>query len=387
MAHSNHNVPIIPAMTEERSLSPTPGSTHEDDPDRTYVQITSNSAEDEGSPTLINVGDNQPTLPTTNSSTLRPVPSQNPPPVRNMEEQFAWLMFTRDNNKPDPYGTSSTEQARLSLSTVATLYVQRYGGTASQQAISKRLHNENNLRKFYEAYPDYPRNITYGYRPEKKRKAEDDQPEERNQRRRVNNHQDVAGTSAESHRTNLDLNGTTGNSAAAEGEANNNHGHVDIEKEENQGEEKGKGTRSGTYRAGWQPNGTYRPPKHFVEIDTFNSTHLRSLGVFEYPYDDEDAEMCNASDASDKSDDPDSNSDDNNNHEDPDDGNGDNKCCTEESSGLPLQNVQGNNPRIRLDGAPVRNNIVEIHRDGRAVFILQDASDADIGQSDDSDSE
>lgn len=115
-----------------------------------------------------------------------PTPSTSSPALKkDLYEQFEWLMFTRDNNKPDIYGSSSTEKGKLSFQKVADLYGQRYNTVVTQQAISKRLKNANSLRRFFRSHPQYPKQISYGVPTENSNKRKNAQPQVGTKRRRM----------------------------------------------------------------------------------------------------------------------------------------------------------------------------------------------------------
>ncbi|KAF2641767.1 hypothetical protein P280DRAFT_541213 [Massarina eburnea CBS 473.64] len=70
-------------------------------------------------------------------------------------EQLEWCTLMRDNNKPDPFGATSTTCGRRELSEVRDLYTKRYGKSVSTQMIWK------NCKKFIDEHPAYPKVITY----------------------------------------------------------------------------------------------------------------------------------------------------------------------------------------------------------------------------------
>lgn len=78
------------------------------------------------------------------------------------EKQVSFIIATRDNNKPDPYGQNSITNAPLPWPAVAEAYnkVFRIGqkpvGSAAMEKRA-RQHRE----QWMEARPDYPRNIVY----------------------------------------------------------------------------------------------------------------------------------------------------------------------------------------------------------------------------------
>lgn len=366
--------------TPSNSRSPTPESTHEGNISQIYIDWGT-SSKYYGSPLTSIDHANAEQLPFLDySNPSRPIPLAVPPEVKNLYEQYIWLKFTRDNNKPDSYGTSSTEPGPLSLSKVAELYIERYGGTATQQAISKRLNNENNLRKFCEMLPNYPHDIIYQNKPGAKRKAEGAEEEGRNQRRKINNLQSVAGPSEASstvdpgssqlkqNGSGLILNASSGHEQINEEENNNTANHENC---------------FGTFHAGWSRVGVYRPPKQLVEsiyLD-MNYTHLRSVGAIRDP-DDEDSEMPNASEDSDESNDNDRSDNpeeagSSNNSDDSDEDSDDDTDDSEEESSDSHTVSLPNNPRRRIDGSAVRENVVQQHRNGKVVFVLKRSADTE----------
>ena len=113
-----------------------------------------------------------------------PSPSS-PAPKKDLDKQFEWLMFTRDNNKPNIYGSSSTEKGKLSFQKIAVLYGQRYNTVVTQQAISKRLKNENSLKRFFKSHPQYPKEISYGVPTKISNKRKNEVPQSGAKRRRM----------------------------------------------------------------------------------------------------------------------------------------------------------------------------------------------------------
>ncbi|PVH99948.1 hypothetical protein DM02DRAFT_655911 [Periconia macrospinosa] len=151
------------------------------------------------------------------ASSQAPAPPM-PPPVRPAagptpayraavkayhEEQVEWLIITRDNNRPDPYGTQSTTSGPLTWNTVADLYRQRYGGTKviTQQAVSKRYLKHRN--KFLQNHPNYPKSIEYtnNIRPQKRRSEsiDDGQTEPQSRKRARTDHHEEADTNPATH--------------------------------------------------------------------------------------------------------------------------------------------------------------------------------------------
>lgn len=351
------------------SRSTTPETTQEGNIPQTYM-TRGTSSQDHVSPlTFIDLGNTEQVDFLNYEDPIRPIPFTTPPAVKNIDEQFAWIKFTRDNNKPHPYGTSSTESGPLSLSKVADLYVERYGGTATQQAISKRMNNENNLRKFYKKIPKYPRNINYQNKPPSKRKAESEEQEGTNQRRRTNNHQSIAVPIGKSSAIDL---------------TPSQHRHEEMTEEEDKNT-MNKGNSFGTFPAGWSRDGVYRPPKHIVESQylDLNYTHLRSVGTIKDPGD-EDSQMSDPSEDSEDSDefddddqskdneDPEGSGDyeDSDDSDDSDDDSDDSDHSVEKSLSSATVSLR-NNPRRRIDGSEVRENVVEQHVNGKFVFILK----------------
>lgn len=232
-----------------------------------------------------------------------------PPPKKDPEEQFAWLMITRDNVKPDPYGNTSTTKGRLSFQEVANLYSQRYGGTASQQAISKRLKNSNNLRKFHQAHPNYPKNISYNTPAVVSNKRKADEPHERQKRQKTESSAGIQKTSARAVRTqkapslkrkrasegdddvrkrvklpksssgathvdadsrdvskNSDSEGDETDGCASDDEESDDE---DGEKAYNSEPKRYKVTYCGAFHTGWNRNSIYVPPREITEKPYF----------------------------------------------------------------------------------------------------------------------
>ncbi|KAH7071586.1 hypothetical protein FB567DRAFT_455342 [Paraphoma chrysanthemicola] len=79
-----------------------------------------------------------------------------------LDSQVSFIVQTRDNCKPDPYGTHSTTHGPLPWPVVAKLYSQKFrigmpavGGAAMEKRA--RQHRQ----KWMEARPEYPREILY----------------------------------------------------------------------------------------------------------------------------------------------------------------------------------------------------------------------------------
>jgi hypothetical protein len=79
-----------------------------------------------------------------------------------LDEQVSFVIVTRDNNKPDPYGRESSESGPLSWPAVAHAYNKMF--RVGQQPIGSAAM-EKRARKHREAWmaerPDYPRTIIY----------------------------------------------------------------------------------------------------------------------------------------------------------------------------------------------------------------------------------
>jgi len=82
-------------------------------------------------------------------------------------EEVEFVIFTRDNNLPDPYGTHSTAFRKHSWKDVATLYNTRFKNREEdwiQLAAMEKRYREN-IQKFRELHPEYPTKITYSEKP------------------------------------------------------------------------------------------------------------------------------------------------------------------------------------------------------------------------------
>jgi hypothetical protein len=78
---------------------------------------------------------------------------------RLLDEQISFIIITRDNNKPDPYGSLSTEYRPLPWPAVAKLYNARFGVNIGMAAMEKRARTHREA--WLAAHLDYPRVIRY----------------------------------------------------------------------------------------------------------------------------------------------------------------------------------------------------------------------------------
>jgi hypothetical protein len=75
------------------------------------------------------------------------------------DEQISFIIFTRDNNKPDPYGQHSCEYRPLPWPAVAQAYNKRFCVNIGSAAMEKRARLHRGA--WMAVRPDYPRNIVY----------------------------------------------------------------------------------------------------------------------------------------------------------------------------------------------------------------------------------
>jgi len=75
------------------------------------------------------------------------------------EEQVAFIILARDNNKPDPYSTVSETHGPLPWSNVAKAYNERYGKSIASAAMEKRARQGR--AAWIEKNPTYPSEIVY----------------------------------------------------------------------------------------------------------------------------------------------------------------------------------------------------------------------------------
>ncbi|KAH7066857.1 hypothetical protein BKA63DRAFT_571256 [Paraphoma chrysanthemicola] len=108
--------------------------------------------------------DNHITMSNSSKTPLDPALSHPPPTAKQilLDSQVSFIVQTRDNCKPDTYGTRSTTQGPLPWPAVAKLYSQKFrvgmpavGGAAMEKRA--RQHRQ----KWMEARPQYPREIVY----------------------------------------------------------------------------------------------------------------------------------------------------------------------------------------------------------------------------------
>lgn len=248
-------------------------------------------------------------------------PASSPAPKRDLDEQFEWLMFTRDNNKPNVYGSSSTEKGKLSFQKVADLYGQRYNTVVTQQAISKRLKNENSLKRFFKSHPQYPKEIIYGgpTKISNKRKNEvlqvgakhrrmtDDgqtqetstQPTQISPAHKVSKKRKVEADETMRKRVKLgEKNGKTGTGTIeiADGEeskANSESDETDGCESDEEDREEGdpdtveskryKVTWCGAFHTGWNRNSIYVPPREITQKPYFAEDHWDNDDNNTYP--------------------------------------------------------------------------------------------------------
>jgi hypothetical protein len=79
--------------------------------------------------------------------------------AKQRDEQISFIIITRDNNKPDPYGSLSTEYRPLPWPAVAKLYNARFGTNISMAAMEKRARKHREV--WLAAHPNYPQVIQY----------------------------------------------------------------------------------------------------------------------------------------------------------------------------------------------------------------------------------
>ena len=77
----------------------------------------------------------------------------------NTQDENEWVIWTRDNNFPDTYGTHSTTSEQLPHTQVAKLFEKKFSRGISWQSMQKRYFK--NIKKYYEDNPAYPQNIIY----------------------------------------------------------------------------------------------------------------------------------------------------------------------------------------------------------------------------------
>jgi hypothetical protein len=78
---------------------------------------------------------------------------------RLLDEQVSFIILTRDNNKPSPYGATSTETRPLSWPAVSKLYNAKFGMNVGSAAMEKRARKHRGA--WMAARPSYPRHIVY----------------------------------------------------------------------------------------------------------------------------------------------------------------------------------------------------------------------------------
>jgi hypothetical protein len=81
------------------------------------------------------------------------------PKQRLLDEQVSFIILTRDNNKPSPYGAASTETKPLPWPAVSKLYNAKFGTSVGSAAMEKRARKHRGT--WIAARPGYPRDITY----------------------------------------------------------------------------------------------------------------------------------------------------------------------------------------------------------------------------------
>lgn len=76
-----------------------------------------------------------------------------------LDDQVMFIIQSRDNNLPDPYGERSTATGPMTWPDVAKAYNEKFGYAIGGPAMEKRarLHRA----RFMAAHPDYPRQILY----------------------------------------------------------------------------------------------------------------------------------------------------------------------------------------------------------------------------------
>ncbi|XP_014553392.1 hypothetical protein COCVIDRAFT_29429 [Bipolaris victoriae FI3] len=86
-------------------------------------------------------------------------PAQKRAKQQILDEQVHFIIITRDNNKPDAYGTASTTNGPLTWGAVATAYNEKYNVSVTAAAMEKRVrqHRTSWLAK----HPNYPTTIVY----------------------------------------------------------------------------------------------------------------------------------------------------------------------------------------------------------------------------------
>jgi hypothetical protein len=82
----------------------------------------------------------------------------------SLKDELEFVIHTRDNNKPNPWGTHSTTYGPLSHSEVASLYNIKYGKKVGATAVGKRYLS--GYKQYCDAHPEYPRKIHYAEKPE-----------------------------------------------------------------------------------------------------------------------------------------------------------------------------------------------------------------------------
>jgi hypothetical protein len=78
---------------------------------------------------------------------------------RYLDDQVSFIIITRDNNKPDAYGTKSTTHAPLTWSAVAEAYNKKYGVSVTAAAMEKRVRHHR--AEWLKKHPNYPTEIVY----------------------------------------------------------------------------------------------------------------------------------------------------------------------------------------------------------------------------------
>jgi hypothetical protein len=83
----------------------------------------------------------------------------NDPKQRLLDDQVSFIILTRDNNKPSPYGAASTETRPLPWPAVSKLYNAKFGTSVGSAAMEKRARKHR--VDWMAACPGYPRDIIY----------------------------------------------------------------------------------------------------------------------------------------------------------------------------------------------------------------------------------
>ncbi|EMD94680.1 hypothetical protein COCC4DRAFT_64398 [Bipolaris maydis ATCC 48331] len=78
---------------------------------------------------------------------------------QHLEEQVHFIIITRDNNKPNAYGTASTAHGPLTWAAVAKAYNEKYNVSVTAAAMEKRVRQHRAL--WLSNHPNYPTTIVY----------------------------------------------------------------------------------------------------------------------------------------------------------------------------------------------------------------------------------